>query len=131
MGTLQFLEQPALEEKWKTMLPHKDEGKKLFQQGKYEEALKSYEKGIEIHPTHKTLHSNRALCLVKLNDAKLALEACQNLLKLDPSHPKGHYHRACAYIILSEEITEKTSVHLDKKKSHISRAISEFRTVIK
>merc|ERR1712157_705851 len=84
--TIQFVEQPALEEKWAKAQEHRSNGGALFKEKKIEEALLEYEKAIEAHPTHKTLHSNRALCLVKLNNGKLALEACQNLLNIDPSH---------------------------------------------
>merc|ERR1719300_1127998 len=123
---LQFLEQPKLEEAWTNSQSHRSNGKNLFKEQKYAEALLEYDEAIKLHPTLKLLHSNKVLCLLKLEQFEMALQASHDMLKLDPYYPKGHYLKGSCHL----EVGKRAEKSSDKALS-FSHAISELRTCLR
>lgn len=65
------------------------EGDQYYEQGKYNEALESYNKYLKVYPRNaKTLY-NRARTQEKLGNVDLAVNDLDKLLKLDPNHLLG------------------------------------------
>jgi len=123
---LQFLEQPKLEEAWTNSQTHRSNGKNLFKEQKYAEALLEYDEAIKLHPTLKLLHSNKVLCLLKLEQFEMALQASHDMLRLDPYYPKGHYLKGSCHL----EVGKRAEKSQDKALS-FSHAISELRTCLR
>jgi len=123
---LQFLEQPHLEEKWTKSQEFRLKGKALFIQKKFAEALLEYDEAIKLHPTLKLLHSNKVLCLMKLQKYDMALSASHEMLKLDPQFPKGHYLKGWCHLELGKATESDTD-----KSIYFSHAVSELRTTLK
>merc|ERR1719499_1124105 len=123
---LQFLEQPKLEEAWTNSQTHRSSGKNLFKEQKYAEALLEYDEAIKLHPTLKLLHSNKVLCLLKLEQFEMALQASHDMLKLDPDYSKGHYLKGWCHLELGKLETED-----NPKSIYFSHAVAELRTTLR
>lgn len=100
----------------------KDEGKILFENGKYEEAKKKYERLIqfvgvmfkskdgEAHlgiPFRLIAHQNLALCNLKLKKYGECIEQCKEALKLDKNSTKAYLRMAKAYQYMGKLETSK------------------------
>lgn len=77
----------------------KEKGNEFFKQGKWEDAISSYTKGIDMDPksasTH-VLYSNRAMCFIKLQKWALAEADASMCIDLNKTFPKGFFRRAVA-----------------------------------
>jgi len=60
-----------------------------YQLGKLEKALESYDQGLALEQNHLDLHINRALVYEEMNEYKLAKEAYQTILNMDPDHERA------------------------------------------
>ncbi|XP_075145406.1 unc-45 myosin chaperone [Haematobia irritans] len=81
-------------------LTYKDKGNEAFKEGKWEEAVQFYTKAIRKGDKHKELpifYKNRAAAYLKQSKWELALEDCNESLKLAPKDPKALFRRAQAY----------------------------------
>lgn len=65
----------------------KDRGNACFRSQDYPSALKWYDQCIEADSTNPVGHSNRAMCLIKLQRGQDARNACQEGLRLLESLP--------------------------------------------
>ncbi|ORY00732.1 hypothetical protein BCR34DRAFT_494387 [Clohesyomyces aquaticus] len=78
----------------------KEEGNAAFKSLKYQEAIDTYTKALEVDPSNKNTNSkilqNRALCNTKLKNWKPAIADCDKALQLDPSYTKARKTRAKA-----------------------------------
>jgi hypothetical protein len=63
------------------------------EQGKYEDALSSCDKLVEIDPTIAEVHCNRAYILNKLRRYQEALESCDRALAIDSTFADAHLNR--------------------------------------
>jgi ankyrin repeat protein len=91
----------------------KEEGNILYRSMKYLDAVEAYSVGLsqclDKRNTHTcsdellvTLHSNRALCYLRLHEWKLAVEDAEAILVVDPYHMKATFRIVQAYIGLHE-----------------------------
>lgn len=78
----------------------KEEGNAAFKAGRYQEAIDTYTKALEIDPSNKNTNSkilqNRALCQTRLKNWTPAIADCDKALELDPSYTKARKTRAKA-----------------------------------
>lgn len=78
----------------------KEEGNAAFKGGRFQEAIDTYIKALEIDPSNKGTNSkilqNRALCYTRLKKWTLAIADCDKALELDPSYTKARKTRAKA-----------------------------------
>lgn len=68
----------------------KAQGNSCYQQQDYAGALRWYDQCLEADATNPIAHSNRAMCLIKLNRSQEAQKACQAglaLLRTSPGIP--------------------------------------------
>jgi RNA polymerase II-associated protein 3 len=77
----------------------KDQGNEYFKQGKIEDAIRLYTKGIDMDPdtssTH-VLYANRAMCYLKVNDFERAERDATKCVQMNRGYVKAFYRRAQA-----------------------------------
>lgn len=90
--------------KIKNLEPAKKKGNDLYEQQKYEDAIKAYTLALKIDPQHKKynsiIYANRASCFQKLEKYYDALNDCNQSLKINPNYSKGYVKRANIYLKL-------------------------------
>lgn len=69
---------------------YKEKGNKLFQSGRYEEALTAYTRAIIKNSTDPSYFTNRALCHLNLKKWNQAEDDCRKALELDKKNIKVH-----------------------------------------
>lgn len=78
------------------------QGNVLFSEGKYEQALASYSHDIISGLNDATLHTNRAVCYLKLGQWQEAIGDCQQAIQIDSSLVKGHFFMGQALVELKK-----------------------------
>ncbi|EEB07750.1 serine/threonine protein phosphatase [Schizosaccharomyces japonicus yFS275] len=78
----------------------KNQGNKLFGEGRLAEAIKCYTKAIELDPENAIFYSNRSFAYLKLEDYGFAIEDATKAIEKNPKYPKGYYRRAVAHMAL-------------------------------
>ena len=74
----------------------KDEGNKLFKEGKYAEACEKYTEALKHDPNNSVIYSNRSVTHIKLKNYEHALSDSQECIKLNPQWSKGYYRKTVA-----------------------------------
>ena len=87
----------------------KETGNSYFREKKYEEALKYYNKAIEINNGIEVLHSNKGTCEKCLQNYKEAELEYIKAIKLNPDNAKNYNRLASIYLIMGE-LSEAYSV---------------------
>lgn len=75
---------------------YKSKGNECVKQNDFSNALKFYNKCIEIDKLNPIAYLNRSLCYVKLNKPDLAIDDCSFVLQNDKANVKALFRRATA-----------------------------------
>ena len=78
-----------------TFLDLKDLGKKCFEEGRYSEAVSVYSQAAAISAV-PVLHTNMALCNLKLGNWSQVVRDCDEAIRLNSSTIKAHFLKGCA-----------------------------------
>ena len=89
-----------------------DKGWKLFQQGKFDDALAAFEMALDADPDNMQAHNGRGWCLLNTGNAEEARVEFQTLLDHDPKHPAALNGMA---VILKNEGKIDEAIELWKK----------------
>lgn len=81
---------------------YKERGNKLFQNGRYEEALIAYTKAIIRNSNDPSYFTNRALCYLNLKKWNQAEDDCRKALELDKKNIKANYFLGKTSIYLGQ-----------------------------
>jgi tetratricopeptide (TPR) repeat protein len=73
-----------------------NEGHYLDQAGKYEEAVKAYDKVLKINPQYADAWYNKGIALVNLRKYKEAINAYDEALKINPQYADAWYNKGIA-----------------------------------
>ncbi|XP_066139792.1 E3 ubiquitin-protein ligase CHIP [Euwallacea fornicatus] len=92
----------------------KEQGNRLYNLRKYEDAINCYSKAIIKNPDIAHYFTNRALCYLKLLKWDNACTDCRRALDMDPNLVKGHF-------FLGQALYELTN--LDEAIKHLQRAL--------
>ncbi|XP_010502364.1 PREDICTED: TPR repeat-containing thioredoxin TTL2-like [Camelina sativa] len=84
-------------------------GNDMFKKGCFTEALKLYDRAIELSPSNATYHSNRAAALSSLGQIGEAVNECEKAIKLDPKFARAH-HRL-AFLLLRLGYVDSAGIH--------------------
>jgi DnaJ family protein C protein 7 len=92
--------------KWKQANEIKDEGTKLFKDGKYELAMQKYRQAAEVDNNNRAFNAavymNIGTCMSKLNKYKEAIREFSKSIEFQPNYAKAYLKRSDCY-----EKTEK------------------------
>ena len=64
----------------------KNKGNEEYKKKNFEEALKHYDKAIELEPTDVLFYNNKAACFIEQNELLKALEICDKALEIASEH---------------------------------------------
>ena len=105
----------------------------LVKQGKYDLAIKSYQKAIAINPDHASAHNNLGLVYVKQGKLDEAIAECKKALEINPNYLQAHYNIACAYSLKKEKTLAIESLQkattLDSRVIEASKTNSDFDNI--
>ncbi|XP_076388779.1 STIP1 homology and U-box containing protein 1 [Megachile rotundata] len=90
----------------------KEQGNRLFNLHKYEDAAYCYTKAIIKNPTQALYFTNRALCNLKLKRWESSCQDCRRALDIDPCLVKGHFFLGLA--LLEMELFGEAVKHLQR-----------------
>ncbi|KAJ8957443.1 hypothetical protein NQ318_004923 [Aromia moschata] len=90
----------------------KEQGNRLFNLRKYEDAINCYSKAIIKNPDIAHYFTNRALCHLKLLRWEQACTDCRRALDMDPNLVKGHFFLGQA--LLETENYDEAIKHLQR-----------------
>ncbi|CAB3365081.1 E3 ubiquitin-protein ligase CHIP [Cloeon dipterum] len=91
----------------------KDQGNRLFNLKKYDDAINCYTKAIIKNPNQATYFTNRALCYLKMKQWDRVAQDCRRALEMDPNLVKGHF-------FLGQSLLE--TENYDEATKHLQRA---------
>ncbi|CAF1934570.1 unnamed protein product [Brassica napus] len=93
---------------WKRVMnsPNPEEvkrlGNEMFKKGCFSEALKFYDRALELSPSNATYRSNRAAALSGLGRIAEAVVECEHAIKLDPNFARAHHRLATLLLRLGQ-----------------------------
>ncbi len=93
---------------------HADQGSQLFNQGRYDEAIKEGTEAIELAPDFAEAYSNRGIAYVQKGELDQAIADFGKAIELDPELAKAYYNRGYAYYL----------------KGEVAKAVSNFEKCI-
>ncbi|KAI5953208.1 PPT1 [Candida jiufengensis] len=79
---------------------YKDEGNQYLKDHKFEEAIESYTKAINLDPTNPIFYSNRAQVNIKLENYGLAIQDCDFAIEQNPNFLKAYYRKGVSQMAI-------------------------------
>uniref|UniRef100_A0A8C8EP16 RNA polymerase II-associated protein 3 n=1 Tax=Oncorhynchus tshawytscha TaxID=74940 RepID=A0A8C8EP16_ONCTS len=83
-----------------TALAEKEKGNQLFKEGKYDDAIECYTRGMGADPYNPVLPTNRAACFFRLKKFAVAESDCNLSIALDSNYFKAFARRGAARFAL-------------------------------
>ena len=80
-----------------------NEGVALIQLGRYEEALKAYDKAIELNPNDAVTWCNKGVVLRVFGRYEEALKAYDKAIELKPDLAEAWYGKGCVYFLKGDK----------------------------
>ncbi|XP_076862558.1 RNA polymerase II-associated protein 3 [Brachyhypopomus gauderio] len=81
-------------------MKEKENGNKFFKEGKYDEAVECYSRGMSADPYNPVLPTNRATCFFRLKKYAVAESDCNLAIALDSKYMKAYVRRGAARFAL-------------------------------
>ncbi|BCS92331.1 MAG: beta-barrel assembly-enhancing protease [Metallosphaera javensis (ex Sakai et al. 2022)] len=81
---------------WGHARSHFKKAEKLYEEGRYEEAIKEYDQAISLDPRNPDYHYNKGIALRILGRYEEALREFEQAISLDPKDPFYHYNKGLA-----------------------------------
>ncbi|XP_063073527.1 RNA polymerase II-associated protein 3 [Engraulis encrasicolus] len=83
-------------------LAQKEKGNQFFKEGKYDEAMQCYSRGMDLDPYNPVLPTNRAACFFKLKKYAVAEADCNMAIVMDKKYMKAFARRGAARFALKK-----------------------------
>lgn len=81
----------------------KNLGNEAFKKGDFPTAMRHYNEAIKRNPTDPRLFRNRALCYSKLMEFQLALNDCDQAIKLDANFVRAYVQKGAILTLMKEQ----------------------------
>ncbi|XP_059968479.1 RNA polymerase II-associated protein 3 [Mesoplodon densirostris] len=108
----------------------KEKGNKYFKQGKYDEAIECYTKGMGADPYNPVLPTNRASAYFRLKKFAVAESDCNLAIALNRSYTKAYARRGAARLALQKlEDAKKDYEKLLELEPNNFEATNELRKI--
>lgn len=108
-------------------------GYNLYHKGKYELALKSFEKVIELDPDNAQTWFNKGVTLGELGRHDDAFKAYEKAIKLNPDNAWAWFNRACAYSLKGDKRNAlqnlSKAIELDAKCKETAKKDEDFKNL--
>lgn len=78
----------------------KNEGNEYLKKGNFLEAVEAYTKAIELDPTNPIFFSNRAQSHIKMENYGLAINDCNEAIRLDSGFLKAYYRKGVSLMAI-------------------------------
>ena len=104
-------------------------GKKLFDDGKYEEAISHLDKAIEQDPASKNAYLLRGTCYDYIGQYEQAIEDYTRAIEIDPEFVGAYNNRGSVYITLEDyekglpDLKKAIEINPENANSYYNRAI--------
>ena len=79
-----------------------NEGKKHYEHGDIERAMRSYSMAIRLNPDYLDAYYNRGVIYEETGNFEQAIEDFTETLRVNPDYADAYYHRGLAYLELGE-----------------------------
>ncbi|XP_023671049.1 RNA polymerase II-associated protein 3 [Paramormyrops kingsleyae] len=83
-------------------LAEKEKGNQMFKEGKFDDAIDCYTRGMSADPYSPVLPTNRATCFLKLKKYAVAESDCNLAIALDRNYAKAYTRRGAARFALKK-----------------------------
>jgi tetratricopeptide (TPR) repeat protein len=81
----------------KPELDYTNRGTTYSKKGNYNEAIREYDKAIELNPSYAIAYYNRSVAYTKTGQYDRAINDCNKVLQLDHKHANSYYTRGVSY----------------------------------
>ena len=81
----------------KPEVKYTNRGTTYSKKGNYEEAIREYDRAIEVNPSYTVAYYNRSVAYTKTGQYERAINDCNTVLQLDPKHANSYYTRGVSY----------------------------------
>ncbi|UCH78281.1 MAG: tetratricopeptide repeat protein [Candidatus Coatesbacteria bacterium] len=75
----------------------------LAEFGRFDEAIKHYDRALELEPDDGTTYANKSVALTSLGRYEEAIDACDKAISLNADDALAYFNRACAYALLGKK----------------------------
>lgn len=86
-------------------IAEKEKGNKLFKEGKYDDAIECYTRGMGADPLNPVLPTNRAACFLRLKKFAVAESDCNLAIALDDKYLKAFARRGASRFALQNYVS--------------------------
>lgn len=110
---------------------YKKKGNEAFKEQKWDEAIKNYNKAIQLDPNQAVFYSNRAACWSSKGNHDSALADAKRCIERDPKYIKGYTRKAKALFDLKNvdeaEAAYQEGLAVDPTNEACSSGIADIR----
>jgi tetratricopeptide (TPR) repeat protein len=102
----------------------------LAEFGRFDEAIKNYDRALELDPDDGTAYANKSVALASLGRYKEAIEACDQAIRLNADDALAYFDRACAYALLGKKDEMLTdlgkAIDLEEERREHAKTDADF-----
>ena len=112
----------------------KEKGNVLFKEKRYADAIKFYEKALDINPNAEVLFSNKGTCKKCLKEYKEAIQDYKRALEINPKNTKNMNRLASVYIIKGQlgdaKILQEKTLNLEPYNSIYKEQMATIEKIL-
>ena len=112
----------------------KEKGNVLFKEKRYADAIKFYEKALDINPNAEVLFSNKGTCKKCLKEYKEAIQDYKRALEINPKNTKNMNRLASVYIIKGQlgdaKILQEKTLNLEPYNSVYKEQMATIEKIL-
>ena len=112
----------------------KEKGNALFKEKRYEDAIKFYEKALDINSSIEVLYSNKGTCKKCLKEYKDAINDYKKALELNPKNTKNMNRLASVYIITGQigeaKLLQEKALNLEPNNSTYREQMATIEKIL-